>query len=116
MTFRSSQYCSRYDFCSFQLESALETPAGAAVQTKVGHKFSVDNFGETNSLDWHNAYIEADVVIKKADGTNYAAADEAAPINGIHGLIERLQVYFRGVSVVNTPSVNHAINLKNMIE
>ena len=116
MAFRSSQYCSRYEYCSFQLVSALQPPVANQAQKKAGHKFTVDNFGETTPLDWYNAYIEADVRILKINNNVYTNGDNVTLINGMHGLIDSFKVDYNGVSVINTHSINHATNIKNLIE
>lgn len=53
---------------------------------------------------------------KTTDNTNYAAENAAAVVNGAFPLINQLKVDFNGANVLDTPSINHAFNVKNLTE
>ena len=50
------------------------------------------------------------------DNTGYGANDQVATVNSGFSLINQLKVDFNGVNVLDTPGVNHAINVKNLTE
>ena len=116
MSFRSSDNCKRYEYVSFDLQNPITTPANNQYQKKGGYRFLVDSSGEAHPFDWYNAFFEVDFKITKKDNANYVAADQAATINGGFSMINQLKVDFNGVNVLDTPGVNHAINIKNLTE
>ena len=116
MSFRYSENCERYEYISFDLLNPIVTPANNQFQNKSGYRFAVDSSGERHPFDWYNACFEIDFKINKMDNTNYDDADEAGIINGGHSMINRLEVEFNGVSVFDTPGVNHGINVKNLMD
>ena len=116
MTFRSSQYCKRYEYVSFDLQNPIRTPANNQFEKKSGYRFVVDSSGETHPFDWHNPYFSVDWKLTKMDNTGYGANDRVATVNSGFSLINQLKVDFNGVNVLDTPGVNHAINVKNLTE
>ena len=62
---------------------------------KTGYEFTVrarDNF-----YDWYNAYFRVDFKFEaKANGDNFVADTESAPINGSFSLIKSLKVISSG--------------------
>lgn len=116
ISFRSSRYCERYEYLSVPLQNHINEPANNQFQKKSGHRFYVDNTAESNPFDWYNAYLEVDFKLTKMDNTNYVAADEIATINGGFSMINQLKVDFNGTTVVDSPGINHAINIKNLTE
>ena len=64
-----------------------------------------------------NAYFEMNFQIsKRASNGNYVEADDAAIINSVYLMIQQLKVDFNGDNVLNSPYVNHAVNVKNLTE
>ena len=116
MTFRSSQYCKRYEHVSFDLQNPITTPAPNQFQKKSGYRFVVDSSSETHPFDWYNPYFSVDWKITKMDNTGFGAADQVGTVISGFSLINQLKVDFNGVNVLDTPGVNHAINVKNMTE
>ena len=51
-SFRNPEYLDRYEDVVFDLEQALATPGNGAHQTKVGHRFVVDNTGEATYVSF----------------------------------------------------------------
>ena len=116
MSFGSSEYCKRYEYVSFDLQNPITTPVNNQLQKKSGYRFLVDSSSETHPFDWYNAYFEVDFKITKMDNTGYGGADQAGVINGGFLMVNQLKVDFNGVNVLDTPGVNHAINIKNLTE
>lgn len=54
MAFRSSEFCKRYEYVSFNLETPITQPAADANQIRNGYSFVVDNTNVAHPLDWHN--------------------------------------------------------------
>ena len=116
MTFRSSKYCKRYEYVSFELQNPITLPANNQSQKKSGYRFVVDSSSETHPFDWYNPYLSVDFKITKMDNTGYAVGDQVATVNSGYSLINQLKVEFNGVNVLDTPGVNHAVNVKNLTE
>ena len=116
MSFRSSKYCKRYEYVSFDLQNPITLPVPNQSQKKSGYRFIVDSSSETHPFDWYNSYLSVDFKITKMDNTGYAVGDRVATVNSGYSLINQLKVEFNGVNVLNTPGVNHAINVKNITE
>ena len=79
--YRNSKLVERYEDVVFELDTALNTaPANNASQRKEGHRFVVDNSGESVPFDWYHARFNVDFKLQKlADGANVANGDH----NGI---------------------------------
>ena len=116
MAFRSSEYCERYEYVSFDLRNPITTPVNNQLQKKSGYRFLVDSSSETHPFDCYNADFEVDFKITKMDNTGYGGADQAGVINGGFSMVNQLKVDFNGVNVLDTPGVNHALNIKNLTE
>jgi len=83
MSFRSSEYCKRYEYASFDFQNPITTPVNNQFQKKSGYRFLVDSSSETHPFDWYNTYFEVDFKITKRDNTGYGNADQAGVINGV---------------------------------
>ena len=98
------------------MRTALNTQDGAnVVQTRPEHLFVVDNSTEVNPIDWYNAYLEVEFNLKKADNTNYPAANDttakmAAPSNGL-SLIKELKVDCNSTRVYTNSRANETANI-----
>ena len=114
-SFRSSEYCERYEV-EYNLETPIEPTANGALQKKSGYIFTVDTSNVRHPMDWYNAHFELDFKITKMDNTNYGANDAVATINGGFSFIRSLIVNFGGETVINTNEINHAINVKNLTD
>ncbi|KAL9954669.1 hypothetical protein ACROYT_G042234 [Oculina patagonica] len=113
---RSSKYCKRYEYVSFELQNPITLPANNQSQKKSGYKFVIDSSSETHPFDLYNSYLSVDFKITKMDNTGYDAADRVATVNSGYSLINQLKVEFNGVNALDTPSINHALNVKNLTE
>ena len=116
MTFRSSKHCKRYEYVSFDLQNPITLPANNQLQKKSGYRFVVDSSSETHPFDWYNPYLSADWKITKMDNTGYGANDRVATVNSGYSRVNQLKVDFNGVNVLDTPGVNHGVNVKNLTE
>ena len=116
MTFRSSRYCKRYEYTSVELQNPIQIPANNQAQKKSGYRFVLDSTSESNPFDLYNSYLSVDFKITKMDNTGYAVGDQVATINGGHSLINQLKVEINGLNVLDTPGMNHAVNIKNLTE
>ena len=115
--FRSSERCRRYEYVSFDLQNPMVTPVNNQFQCKSGYHFVVDCSGESHPFDWYNAYFESDFRISnKATDAPYGANDEEGIINGGYSMINQLKVDYNGVTVLDTPGINHGSNIKSMLE
>ena len=116
MTFRSSRYCKRYEYTSVDLQNSIQMPGVNQLQQKSGYRFVLDSTSEPNPFDLYNSYISIDFKLTKMDNTGYADNDQVSIINGGHSLIEQIKVDINGLNVLDTPSLNHATNIKNITE
>ena len=92
-------------------------PANNAHQTKINHRFAVDNSGESTPFDWYHARFNVDFTLDKiADGANVLAADQMGVVNSASSLIKKLNVKMNGVDVYDCSDVNQATNIKNLLE
>ncbi|KAL9969366.1 hypothetical protein ACROYT_G021574 [Oculina patagonica] len=116
ITKRSSKYCKRYEYVSFELQNPITLPANNQSQKKSGYRFVIDSSSETHPFDLYNSYLSVDFKITKMDNTGYAIADRVATVNSGYSLINQLKVELSGVNALDAPGVNHAINVKNLTE
>ena len=116
MAIRSLEFSKRYEYVPFDLENSIEIPANNRFQNKTKYKFTVDSSNERHPIDWYSAYFDLDYKITKMDNTNYGANDAVGTINGGFGLIKYLEVEFGGVKVLNSQNINHATNVKNLMD
>ena len=116
--YRNSKFIERYEDVVFELETALNVnPANDAHQTKINHRFAVDNSGESTPFDWYHARFNVDITLDKlADGANVADADQMGIVNSASSLIKKLNVKMNGVDVYDCSDVNQATNIKNLLE
>ncbi|KAL9975788.1 hypothetical protein ACROYT_G012984 [Oculina patagonica] len=112
----SSKYCKRYEYVSFELQNPITLPANNQFQKKSGYRFVIDSSSETHPFDLYNSYLSVDFKITKMDNTGYDVADRVATVNSGYSLINQLKVEFNGVNALDTPGLNHAINVKNLTE
>ena len=103
-------------YVNYNLQNPITIPANNQFQNKADYKFDVDTTNDPHPMDWYNAYFELDFKITKMDNTGYAANEAVGTINGGFGLIKPLTVDFGGVRVVDTHRINHAINVKNLMD
>ena len=103
-------------YVNYNLQNPITIPANNQFQNKADYKFDVDTTNDPHPMDWYNAYFELDFKITKMDNTGYAANEAVGTINGGFGLIKTLTVDFGGVRVVDTHRINHAINVKNLMD
>ena len=116
MSFRSSKYCERYEFISNRLVDTIKQPGADQYQDKTGYTFIVSNTNDNKQLDWYNAKIELNHKVTKYDNTNVDAAHEVATINGGFSLFKRLTAKVDDAIVLYTADINHAIQVKNILE
>ena len=92
-------------------------PADGEHQVKDGHRFSVNNSGESNPYDWYNARFNVSFKLQVlATHANVADADQMGIVNSAYSLIKKLNVKMDGIDVYDCSDVNHAINIKNLME
>ena len=117
-SFRNPKYLERYEDVVFDLEQALAAPANGAHQTKIGHRFVVDNTGETTPFDWYNARFSVDLKVNQlAAGADIDAdGDQMGVVNGSSSLIEKLTILANGRDVYSCNYANHVVNIKNLLE
>ena len=117
--YRNSKLIERYEDVVFELETTLKSNiANGAHQTKDNYRFVVDNSGESTPFDWYHARFIVDINLKKlADGANELAAnDHNGIVNSAFSLIKKLTVKMNGLDLYECSEVNHAINIKNLLE
>ena len=116
--YRKSKLIERYEDVVFELDTALILNlANNAHQKKEGHRFIVDNSGESTPFDWYHARFNVVIKLQKlADGTNVAADDHNGIVNSAYSLIKKLNVKMNGVDVYECSEANQAINIKNLLE
>ncbi|CAH3033559.1 unnamed protein product, partial [Pocillopora meandrina] len=85
--FRSSEYCTRYEYVSVDLQKPVVTPDKKAFQKR-------------------------DI----ADEEQFGPGDVVATIDGSHSIINVLKMEFNGVKCIDTPSIYHEVKLKNPVE
>ena len=102
--YRKSKLIERYEVVVFELDTALiSNLANNAHQKKEGHRFIVDNSGESTPFDWYHARFNVDIKLQKlADGANVAANDHNGIVNSVYSLIKKLNVKMNGVDVYET--------------
>ena len=117
-SYRNSKFIERYEDVYFELNTALNAnPENNAHQKKLGHRFVVDNVGETTPLDWYHARFNVDITLNKlADGANVAADDHLGVVNSASALINKLNVKMNGVDLYDCSDANQATNIKNLLE
>ena len=116
--YRKSKLIERYEDVVFELDTALiSNLANNAHQKKEGHRFIVDNSGESTPFDWYHATFNVDIKLQKlADGANVAANDHNGIVNSAYSLIKKLNVKKNGVDVYECSEANQATNIKNLLE
>ena len=68
-------------------------------------------------IDWYHARFNVDFKLQLlADGGNVAANVRTGIVNSAFSLINNLNVSMNGASVYDCPEVNHATNIKNLLE
>ena len=116
--YRNSKFIERYEDVVYELDTALNLNiANNTHQKKDGHKFFVDNSGETTPLDWYHARFNVDFkLVLLANGGNIAVNDHNGMVNSAHSFIKKLNVKVNGNDVYTCSEANHATNIKNLLE
>ena len=117
-SYRNPKYVERLEDVIFELETPLNTVvAHNRSQKKDGYRFVVDNSGEVTPFDWFNARLGVSFKVNKlADGANIAANDHNGIVNSIHSFIKNIDIKLNGKKVYDCNDVNHAVNIKNLLE
>ena len=115
--YRNPKYIERYEDVVFELDTALVTPGNGLHQTKTNHTIVVDGSGETTPFDWYHARFNVNFKLQLlADGGNVGAAARSGIVNSVFSLINKVDVKMNGISVYDCSDVNHATNIKNLLE
>ena len=116
LSFRSPVFVKRYEDLVFELETSVNpNVANTKTQKKNGYRFVIDNSGDITALDWYNSRIELTFKVNKlADGGNLVKNEGI--VNGSHSFIRKLKVEVGGITVFDTEPINHAVNLKNLLD
>ena len=116
--YRKSKLIERYEDVVFELDTALiSNLANNAHQKKEGHRFIVDNSGESTPFDWYHARFNVDINLEKLQtGDDVAADDHNGIVNSAYSLIKKLNVKMNGVDVYECSEANQATNIKNLLE
>ena len=116
--FRSNQYCSRYEESPIQLDTSLILPTNGNMQSKIGHKFTIND--RSSYFDWLNGFFEVKFSVnKKADGAGYTGdvkANNATMINGSTSLIDNLNIKQNGKVVYEGNNFFLITYVKSLIE
>ena len=115
--YRNPKYIERYEDVVFELDTALVTPGNDLHQTKTNHTIVVDGSGEITPFDWYHARFNVNFKLQLlADGGNVGANVRSGIVNSAFSLINYLNVKMNGISVYDCSDVNHATNIKNLLE
>ena len=115
--YRNPKYIERYEDVVFELDTALVTPGNTLHQTKTNHTIVVDGSGEITPFDWYHARFNVNFKLQLlADGGNVGAAAQSGIVNSVFSLINKVDVKMNGISVYDCSDVNHATNIKNLLE
>ena len=115
--YRNPKYIERYEDVVFELDTALVTPGNGLHQTKTNHTIVVDGSGEITSFDWYHARFNVNFKLQLlADGGNVGANAQSGIVNSVFSLINKVDVKMNGISVYDCSDVNHATNIKNLLE
>ena len=115
-SFRNPKFVQRYEDTSFELNTALVTPANGLYQKKDGYRFVADNSGEIAPFDWYNARFEVDFKLQLRAGGAIANNDDHGMVNGSYSLIKKIIVKVNGVKVYECGDANQCVNIKNLLE
>ena len=117
-SYRNSKLIERYEDVVFELDKALNiNPANGARQNKEGHRFTVDNTGESVPLDWYHARFNINFSVDRLnDGADLAAGDRAGVVNSASSLIKKMNIKMNGIDVYDCDEANHVTNIKNLLE
>ena len=117
MSFRNPSNIARYEYVKYSTQKNIEEPAAVRTQHKQQFKFIADGTTNTDPSDYYNAKLMIKFkVLKKADGTNYAAVNNIYISGDGYSFINRLLVKYNNSLVSDTPDINRAINVKNITE
>ena len=115
--YRNPKYIERYEDVVFELDTALVTPGNGLHQTKTNHTIVVDGSGEITPFDWYHARFNVNFKLQLlADGGNVGANAQSGIVNSVFSLINKVDVKMNGISVYDCSDVNHATNIKNLLE
>ena len=114
--YRNAKFVERYEDVVYELDKSLVEPGNGARQTKEGHRFVVDSTGEITALDWYNARFNVVFKVTTLAGANLAVDDHNGIVNSSHSFIRKFNVKMGGVTVYDCSNVNHATNIKNLLE
>ena len=115
--YRNPKYIERYEDVVFALDTALVTPGNGLHQTKTNHTIVVDGSGEITPFDWYHARFNVNFKLQLlADGGNVGANVQSGIVNSAFSLINYLNVKMNGISVYDCSDVNHATNIKSLLE
>ena len=118
--YRNSKFIERYEDVVYEPDTALNlniANGASNIKKKDGHKFFVDNSGETTPLDWYHARFNVDFkLVLLADGGNIAVDDHNGMVNSGHSFIKKSNVKMNGNDVYTCSEANHVTNIKNLLE
>ena len=115
--YRNPKYIERYEDVVFELDTALVTPGNGLHQTKTNHTIVVDGSGEITPFDWYHARFNVKFKLQLlADGGNVGANAQSGIVNSVFSLINKVDVKMNCISVYDCSDVNHATNIKNLLE
>ena len=113
--FRSQPYLENTIYDQIRLDTPIELPQNNQFQTKRGYKFTIKD--RNNFYDWFNAYFYVNYKFEaKADGANFGADTQSAPINGSFSLIKRLKISSAGKKMYEADGIHKGIFIKNLLD
>ena len=96
----------------FDLEQPLIIPTDNNYQNRGNFKFVVDS----ESLDWYNARLSMYFKLTKLIGRNVIIDDKNGIVDGASSFVKKISFSINGKEIYQCNSVNHVVNIKNLIE
>lgn len=113
--FSLPEYAERYEYVRFTPDQPFQLPVDGQAQIKPGHTFTIND--RTGVYDYSKGYFDVRVSISnRADNTAPNGVHNVALVNGVHCIINRLQVQeSRGAVLYDTTDVNVAVHKHKLL-
>ena len=111
--FRGTQFCDRYEYCNFQLDTPIRSPANAQQQVKTDYKFSIND--RASFYDWYNGYFLIKFKVDKLADATSPDNNTVSVISDVTNFLSQLTVRQNGKIVYDCNNLSLANHVKSLL-
>ena len=116
MAFHNSKYLKGYEWSSWRPFNLIKIPPAQQAQRKSDYVITIDETNSSSPLDWFNAIISVKFYLRRNKAGAPANNARVAVINGSWMLINKLNVQYKGNTIISQPNIDYAVTVKYLLQ